>query len=47
MKIINLGDVREAPSKDRKKGAQRLEFLVMYIMLGFGAFYIYYVYNRI
>ena len=29
MFTINLGDGREAPSKARKKGAKRLEFLVM------------------
>ena len=28
MFTINLGDGREAPSKARKKGAKRLEFLV-------------------
>ena len=28
MFTINLGDWREAPSKARKKGAKRLEFLV-------------------
>ena len=30
MFTINLGDGREAPSKARKKGAKRLEFLVLY-----------------
>jgi len=30
MFTINLGDGREAPSKARKKGAKRLEFLVNY-----------------
>jgi len=30
MFTINLGDGREAPSKARKKGAKRLEFLVTY-----------------
>ena len=29
MFTINLGDGREAPSKARKKGAKRLEFLVI------------------
>ena len=29
MFTINLGDGREAPSKARKKGAKRLEFLVL------------------
>jgi len=32
MFTINLGDGREAPSKARKKGAKRLEFLVPYIL---------------
>ena len=32
MFTINLGDGREAPSKARKKGAKRLEFLVFYIL---------------
>ena len=31
MFTINLGDGREAPSKARKKGAKRLEFLVFYV----------------
>ena len=31
MFTINLEDGREAPSKARKKGAKRLEFLVYYI----------------
>ena len=31
MFTINLGDWREAPSKARKKGAKRLEFLVFLI----------------
>ena len=31
MFTINLGDGREAPSKVRKKGAKRLEFLVIQI----------------
>jgi len=30
MFTINLEDGREAPSKARKKGAKRLEFLVVY-----------------
>ena len=30
MFTINLEDGREAPSKARKKGAKRLEFLVLY-----------------
>ena len=34
MFTINLEDGREAPSKARKKGAKRLEFLVFYIALG-------------
>ena len=29
MFTINLGDGREAPSKARKKGAKRFEFLVL------------------
>jgi len=33
MFTINLGDGREAPSKARKKGAKRLEFLVIYIFI--------------
>ena len=33
MFTINLEDGREAPSKARKKGAKRLEFLVRYIYL--------------
>ena len=33
MFTINLEDGREAPSKARKKGAKRLEFLVIYIPL--------------
>ena len=33
MFTINLGDGREAPSKARKKGAKRLEFLVKKIFL--------------
>ena len=33
-RTINLGDGREAPSKARKKGAKRLEFLVSYICIG-------------
>ena len=32
MFTINLEDGREAPSKARKKGAKRLEFLVIYIL---------------
>ena len=32
MFTINLEDGREAPSKARKKGAKRLEFLVFYIL---------------
>ena len=32
MFTINLGDGREAPSKARKKGAKRLEFLVFNII---------------
>ena len=32
MFTINLEDGREAPSKARKKGAKRLEFLVIYKM---------------
>jgi len=33
MFTINLEDGREAPSKARKKGAKRLEFLVCYILV--------------
>ena len=33
MFTINLEDGREAPSKARKKGAKRLEFLVRYVYL--------------
>ena len=32
MFTINLEDGREAPSKARKKGAKRLEFLVIYTL---------------
>ena len=35
MFTINLEDGREAPSKARKKGAKRLEFLVYLITLNF------------
>ena len=35
MFTINLGDGREAPSKARKKGAKRLEFLVINKVLNF------------
>ena len=39
MFTINLEDGREAPSKARKKGAKRLEFLVTYnFILEFGVF---------
>jgi len=34
MFTINLEDGREAPSKARKKGAKRLEFLVTHIYQG-------------
>jgi len=33
MFTTNLEDGREAPSKARKKGAKRLEFLVLYIYI--------------
>ena len=38
MFTINLEDGREAPSKARKKGAKRLEFLVFNISLYFPPF---------
>ena len=38
MFTINLGDGREAPSKARKKGAKRLEFLFINKCAGFDLF---------
>ena len=41
MFTINLEDGREAPSKARKKGAKRLEFLVIQKRLEGGTYYTY------
>ena len=46
MFTINLEDGREAPSKARKKGAKRLEFLVqVYYYIYFINQVYYYIYN--